>query len=188
MPNQHHHDPPDGQRALHSAGGRSEGFSRQRDAEQLHAGYSSKDWERSAWPRNTRSEEERDDGSPRYDRNEPGPAARADPGRDRSGERGSFGQRLADAGRRLFGKAERIIRNPKNYRRSDERIREDVCDRFSVSPEVDSVDVKVSVSNGVVTLAGAVTTLTMKFRAEEIAGDIPGAHEVHNRLRLTRRP
>jgi hypothetical protein len=241
MPNQHQHhgsrngryEP--GERSSRSAGGRSEGLSRQRDAEQLRAGYSPRDWERQDWSRNTRSEpewdpergvardtnrrweEERQDYvSPRYDRNEIEPRRRGSAGPDYYGERGfqqpehwrserrdersapdwgeperhrepeGFGQRLSDAGRRLIGKVERIVRNPKNYRRSDERIREDVCDRLSVSAEVDPGDVEVNVANGEVTLTGTVQTRSMKFAAEEIADDVPGVHDVHNQLRVNR--
>jgi hypothetical protein len=229
MPNEHHHGPRNGRRGarhepvdagraeprrLHpdeqermrrNAGGRSEDFSRQRDAEQRRAGYSPRDWDRQDWPRNTRSEpdwdpergfarsgdrweEDRYDGSPRYDRNEAGPAARGfgDGPRGYEGEHGRFGQQLSDAGRRLLGKVRRIVRNPKNYKRSDERIREDVCDRLSVSDEVDPVDIEVMVENGEVTLTGSVETRQMKFIAEETADDVPGVHEVHNQLRVPR--
>jgi hypothetical protein len=162
-----------GERGSHgeSAGGRSEHYARQRDAEQLRAGYSRGDWqrdERGDWPRNTRSEpawdpqrgparaypgawqEDRYDGSRSDDRNGfrhaghdigHDPSARAfpragwHPGADERGagsgsrdvrehERGSGAHHLQDAGRRLVGKVRRLVRNPKNYKRSDERIRE----------------------------------------------------------------
>jgi osmotically-inducible protein OsmY len=98
-----------------------------------------------------------------------------------------IGQQLQDAGRRLLGRVERIVRNPKNYKRSDERIREDICDRLSVSDQVDPSEVEVSVANGEVTLTGTVQTRYMKFIAEEMTDDVPGVHDVHNQLRVARR-
>jgi hypothetical protein len=100
--------------------------------------------------------------------------------------RSELGQRLEDAGRRLVGKVRRLVRNPKNYKRSDERIREDICDRLSVSAEVDPSEIEVSVSAGEVTLMGYVADRQMKFAAEDITDDVPGVHEIHNQLRVTR--
>jgi len=98
----------------------------------------------------------------------------------------SLGHQLADAGRKLVGKVKRLVRNPKNYTRSDERIREDVCDRLSLSSEVDPSEVEVMVSNGEVTLTGTVQDRQMKFKTEELADDVAGVHEVHNQLRVRR--
>jgi len=109
------------------------------------------------------------------------------PDYERSGQHDeSLGQQLSDAGRRLVGKVKRIVRNPKNYTRSDERIREDVCDRLSMSAEVDPSEIEVTVSNGEVTLAGTVMNRQMKFQAEELADDVSGVHDVHNQLRVRR--
>jgi hypothetical protein len=98
----------------------------------------------------------------------------------------SLGSEIGNAGRRLIGKLKHIVRNPKNYTRSDERIREDVCDRLSVSRQVDPSELEVSVSAGEVTLTGTVSDRQMKFVAEEIADDVPGVHDVHNQLRVYR--
>ena len=50
-------------------------------------------------------------------------------------------------------------RGPKNYKRSDERIREDVCDRLSDDGMVDASEIEVKVSGAEVTLDGTVTTV-----------------------------
>ncbi len=100
----------------------------------------------------------------------------------------SLASQIGNAGRRLIGKLERVVRNPKNYTRSDERIREDVCDRLAVSHEVDPSEVEVTVSAGEVTLTGTVTNRQMKFVAEAIADDVQGVHDVHNQLRVLRSP
>lgn len=75
-------------------------------------------------------------------------------------------------------------RGPKGYTRSDERIREDVCDRLSWNDEVDATDIIVRVQNGEVTLEGSVETRRMKRLAEDIAEDVPGVLDVHNTVRV----
>jgi hypothetical protein len=73
---------------------------------------------------------------------------------------------------------------PKGYKRSDDRIREDVCDRLSERWDVESMAIEVSVSNGEVTLSGSVPERGMKFRAESISDGVSGVSEVHNQLRV----
>jgi hypothetical protein len=75
-------------------------------------------------------------------------------------------------------------RGPKGYVRTDDRIREDVCDRLSWHDEVDATEISVSVSSGEVTLEGSVETRHMKRLAEDIAEDVPGVNDVHNRVRV----
>jgi hypothetical protein len=77
-------------------------------------------------------------------------------------------------------------RGPKGYTRTDERIREDVCDRLSWDDEVDATEIIVRVQNGEVTLEGRVETRHMKRRAEDIAEDVSGVSDVHNTLRVTK--
>jgi hypothetical protein len=77
-------------------------------------------------------------------------------------------------------------RGPKGYARSDERIREDVCDRLSWDDEIDATDITVVVAGGEVTLEGNVTTRHMKRLGEDIAEQVPGVVDVHNRLRVTK--
>ena len=77
-------------------------------------------------------------------------------------------------------------RGPKNYTRTDERIREDVCDRLSWNDEVDATDVSVHVTAAEVTLEGTVETRHMKRLAEDIAEDVPGVIDVHNTLRVSK--
>jgi len=78
----------------------------------------------------------------------------------------------------------RAFRGPKGYTRSDERIREDVCDRLGEQHDVDPSDIEVTVAGGEVTLAGTVRSRQEKFHVEAIADAVSGVTEVHNRLRL----
>ncbi|MDW3684204.1 BON domain-containing protein [Cupriavidus sp. CV2] len=73
---------------------------------------------------------------------------------------------------------------PKGYMRSDERIREDVCDRLATDHELDVSEVSVSVSSGVVTLEGTVTQRHVKYAIEDVADDVYGVSEVVNQIRV----
>jgi hypothetical protein len=79
-----------------------------------------------------------------------------------------------------------VGRGPKGYRRSDERIREDVCDRLSDDPHVDASDIDVAVKDGEVTLSGTVHERLAKRRSEDLAALISGVRDVQNHLRVAR--
>lgn len=74
-------------------------------------------------------------------------------------------------------------RGPKGYRRSDDRIKEDVNDRLSEG-YLDATEVDVSVSGGEVVLSGTVDSRADKRRAEAIAENVSGVSNVENRLRV----
>jgi len=75
-------------------------------------------------------------------------------------------------------------KGPKNYKRSDERIRENVCDLFCDDPYLDATDIDVEVKNGEVMLTGNVSERFEKRMAEHIAENIPGVVHVENRIRV----
>jgi osmotically-inducible protein OsmY len=91
--------------------------------------------------------------------------------------RESFTERVGEKVRRFFGKG------PKGYKRSDDRIREDVCDRLSEG-WIDASDIEISVSEGEVTLSGYVDERRMKHIAEDLAERVSGVQDVHNHLRV----
>jgi osmotically-inducible protein OsmY len=91
---------------------------------------------------------------------------------------GSFG---GTAGIRQGGYAGR---GPKGYTRTDDRIREEVCERLSRDDDVDASEIEVRVQNGEVTLEGTVQTRSMKHQAEDLADDVTGVSDVHNHLRV----
>jgi hypothetical protein len=76
-------------------------------------------------------------------------------------------------------------RAPKGYRRSDSRIREDVCERLMQS-DLDVSDVSVEVRDGIVTLDGTVPVRPMKYAIEDIAERCLGVADIDNRLRAAR--
>ena len=73
---------------------------------------------------------------------------------------------------------------PRDYQRSDDRIREDICDRMSQHGQLDASNLEVRVSNGEVTLSGSVSDRSAKRLAEDIAESVSGVREVHNQVRL----
>lgn len=75
-------------------------------------------------------------------------------------------------------------RGPKNWRRSDEAIRELVNERLTDHDEVDATDIEVSVENAEVTLTGIVASRREKRVAEDVAWSCGGVHDVHNRLTI----
>jgi hypothetical protein len=101
------------------------------------------------------------------------------PRHDRDDDRGPlarFGEKLREGFRRLG-------RGPKGFKRSDERITEDVCERIARSA-VDAENVEVTVKDGEVTLSGFVEVRYDKRILEDIAEDVFGVSDVHNHLRV----
>jgi len=128
-----------------------------------------------------------------YDRND-----------DRSNERGQhrgFLDRASDEVASWFGdeEAERrrrqdarqnqgshAGRGPRGYKRSDERIREDINDRLTDHAHLDATDIEVAVSDGNVTLSGAVDSRSAKRLAEDLAESVTGVRDVDNNIRVNR--
>lgn len=110
----------------------------------------------------------------------------------------SWWERTADEVRSWFGdeeserrrrmdeqhRGEHRGRGPRSYRRSDDRIREDINDRLTDHPYLDASDIDVVVSNGEVTLTGMVDNRNAKRMAEDIAEEVSGVSNVENRLRV----
>jgi osmotically-inducible protein OsmY len=92
-----------------------------------------------------------------------------------------FGDEDAERRRRMD---EHRGRGPKNYSRSDERIREDVSDRLTEDPLVDASEIDVSVSSQEVTLSGTVHTRQQRRLAEDCAESVSGVKHVQNNLRV----
>ncbi|MGC1244346.1 MAG: BON domain-containing protein [Chryseosolibacter sp.] len=76
-------------------------------------------------------------------------------------------------------------KGPRNYSRSDDRIKEDINDRLSDDPFVDASDIDVTVTNGEVTLTGTVDHRSTKRRAEDLAESVSGVKNVENRIRVS---
>ena len=75
-------------------------------------------------------------------------------------------------------------RGPRSYKRSDNRIEEDINDRLTQHDMIDASDVEVNVQNGEVTLRGHVDRREAKRLAEDIAESVFGVKEVHNQIKI----
>ena len=109
--------------------------------------------------------------------------------------RGEYGSRLygnvvgaatpsgtAGIARYDHGGAER--KGPKGYVRSDERLRDDICERLSDESWIDLSAVDVHVDEGRVRLEGEVPDRFSKFAIEDIADGAWGVKDVDNRLKV----
>lgn len=77
-------------------------------------------------------------------------------------------------------------RGPRNYRRSDERIRDDINDRLTDHDWLDASDIDVTVVAGEATLTGRVESRSAKRLAEDLAESVSGVTNVQNNLRVNR--
>jgi osmotically-inducible protein OsmY len=75
-------------------------------------------------------------------------------------------------------------KGPKNYSRSDDRIREEVCDRLTDDAHVDASEIDITVKDGEVTLTGTVDSRDAKRRAEDAIENCSGVKHVQNNLRV----
>jgi osmotically-inducible protein OsmY len=87
-----------------------------------------------------------------------------------------------------LGRGEHRGRGPKNYTRSDDRIREDVNDRLSDDAWLDATEVDVTVKSCEVTLNGTVNSRDDRRRAEDLAEQVSGVKHVQNNLRVEQNP
>jgi hypothetical protein len=76
---------------------------------------------------------------------------------------------------------------PKGYKRSDDRIREDICEHLMDISDIDSSEVEVRVHEGRVTLEGNVPVRSMRYEIEDIAAATLGVQDVENNIGVPRR-
>ena len=137
-------------------------------------------------------------GGPRYSREQYGPYPESESGyRTESDQERGWLDKASDEVSAWFGdeEAERRRRmdaregpyrgrGPRNYNRSDDRIKEDVNDRLTDHAYIDASEIEVSVSGGDVVLTGTVESRYDKRMAEDLAEDVSGVKNVENRLRV----
>ena len=76
-------------------------------------------------------------------------------------------------------------KGPKDFRRSDERLREEVSWRLRADPDIDASEILLAVQDGEVTLEGSVPDRQTKRDAAECAESVMGVCQVNNRLRIS---
>jgi hypothetical protein len=94
------------------------------------------------------------------------------------GEHESLGQRIKGWFQGHRGKG------PMGYARSDERIRETVCEALSDDDRVDASNIEVTVKNGEVILTGTVEDRQSKRMAEDCVENLSGVKDVQNQIRV----
>lgn len=88
-----------------------------------------------------------------------------------------LGEQIGEKVGRFFGVG------PKGYRRSDDRIHEDVCETLQNHHHIDASEIEVSVKGGVVKLSGTVEERRTRRMVEEVIEHVPGIQEIENHLR-----
>jgi len=76
-------------------------------------------------------------------------------------------------------------RSPKGYTRSDERIREDVCEALMRQGEIDPSEIEIEVKDGIVTLQGTIESRQAKHRLESKLESILSVKDIENRLQIS---
>lgn len=106
--------------------------------------------------------------------------------RSGQGGAGSGGSWGSDRGGQSSSRQHHYGKGPKDYRRSDDRIREEINDALMSSWELDPSDIEVKVENGEVTLTGTVASRNDKAHAEQLVESVLGVEDVINQLRRRR--
>lgn len=96
--------------------------------------------------------------------------------------------RASDSGRNTTWPHRPFIgKGPKGYNRTDERIREEICERLS-NGQIDASEIEVIVHDGAVILTGLIPDRQSKRLAEELADCSAGIKDIENRLQVQRGP
>ncbi len=82
------------------------------------------------------------------------------------------------SGKSFFGKG------PKNYRRSSERIQDDIFLIYTKHRNLDASFIEVNVIGDELHLEGYVRTRPMKWLAEDLASEVPGVNKIINQLKI----
>lgn len=104
--------------------------------------------------------------------------------REMRGYRGQERERDPSASAAMQAEGPYRGHGPRGYARSDDRIRDDVCDRLSDDSMLDASEIDVAVKEGEVTLTGTVRQRSDRRRAEDLAEAASGVKHVQNNLRV----
>ncbi|MDY6948157.1 MAG: BON domain-containing protein [Pseudomonadota bacterium] len=95
-----------------------------------------------------------------------------------------YGGRSLDANETGETRGQHRGRGPRGYRRSDERIKEDVCQCLTDDHHIDATEIEVAVNDREVVLSGTVTSRAQKRHAEDLIERLSGVRDVINNLRV----
>jgi hypothetical protein len=111
------------------------------------------------------------------------------PGGRQGGYGGNFGEGRYGPGGSLsrFEMADHRGKGPKNYQRTDERLRELICERLHDHPDIDASDIEVDIRDGTVVLEGTVDSRRTRDLVEDVAEQL-SVTDVRSNLRVRRQP
>jgi hypothetical protein len=75
-------------------------------------------------------------------------------------------------------------KGPKGYTRSDDRLKEIICEKLSDDPMIDASEISVDVAGQVVKLTGMVDDRSTKYEVEELIERCGGVKDIDNQLRV----
>ena len=73
---------------------------------------------------------------------------------------------------------------PKNYQRSDERLKEQIIEKLMDNSSVDIGNLECDVKDGTVTLSGTVDTRSDRYEIENVVDDVWGVKDITNNIRV----
>ncbi len=101
-----------------------------------------------------------------------------------------YGERVVDefyadyTPKDIFGTGKYFGKGPKNYVRSSDRVHDDICHLFTIDRALDASLIDVEVIGDEVHLAGLVDSRISKWRAEDLAAEVPGVTKIINQLKI----
>jgi len=75
-------------------------------------------------------------------------------------------------------------KGPKGYARSDDRLKEIICEKLTDDPMIDASEINVEVTSQVVKLTGTVDDRSTKYEVEELIERCGGVKDIDNQLRV----
>jgi hypothetical protein len=106
---------------------------------------------------------------------------------ERTYGRGGVQDRYGSQGYQGYRQPSYRGKGPASYVRSDERIREMVCEALTEHEDIDATNIEVAVKGGDVVLSGTVEDRRQKRLAEDLVDQVSGVKDVQNQLRLDER-
>lgn len=76
--------------------------------------------------------------------------------------------------------------SPRGYRRSDERIFEDICEQLKQHGRINARNIEVDIKDGNVTLKGTINDRLGKYLAEDVVERIHGVKDIQNQIHIQR--
>jgi osmotically-inducible protein OsmY len=75
-------------------------------------------------------------------------------------------------------------KGPKGYTRSDDRLKEVICEKLTDDPMIDASEINVEVTSQIVKLTGTVDDRSTKYDVEELIERCGGVKDIDNQLRV----